>query len=72
MYHIQINVIANAYFIDVFLGGEFSTYGLEVLKFLDYPADKVRILDNEEMAILNAVTAYLSVRSLVTERTHHS
>ena len=39
----QINVIANAYFIDVFLGGEFSTYGLEVLKFLDYPPDQVRI-----------------------------
>ena len=29
--------------IDVFLGGEFSTYGLEVLKFLDYPPDKVGV-----------------------------
>ena len=41
--HLQINVIANAYLIDVFLGGEFTTYGLEVLKFLDYPPDKVGV-----------------------------
>ena len=38
---VQINVIANAYLIDAFLDGEFSTYGLDVLKFLDYPPDKV-------------------------------
>ena len=45
--HIQINVIANAYFIDVFLGGEFSTYGLEVLKFLDYPPDQVQTRNSQ-------------------------
>ena len=28
-----INVIGNIYFIDFFLGGEFSTYGLQVFKF---------------------------------------
>ena len=25
-----LNVLANIYFIDLFLGGEFSTYGLQV------------------------------------------
>ena len=28
-------MIANIYFVDVFLGGEFSTYGIEVLGFLE-------------------------------------
>ena len=28
-----INVIGNIYFIDFFLGGEFSTYGLQVFNF---------------------------------------
>lgn len=30
-----INVIGNIYFVDVFLGGEFSTYGTKVLNFLE-------------------------------------
>ncbi len=30
-----ITVITNIYFIDFFLGGEFSTYGTRVLDFLD-------------------------------------
>lgn len=30
-----LNVIANIYFVDVFLGGEFSTYGVRVLNFLE-------------------------------------
>jgi hypothetical protein len=27
-----INVVFNIYFVDLFLGGEFSTYGMNVLK----------------------------------------
>lgn len=30
-----INVIGNIYFVDVFLGGEFSTYGMRVLSLLE-------------------------------------
>ena len=30
-----VNVLANIYFIDLFLGGEFSTYGLEVLNYVE-------------------------------------
>ena len=30
-----INVVGNIYFLDAFLGGEFSTYGVKVLKFLE-------------------------------------
>jgi len=30
-----INVVAQIYFIDAFLGGEFSTYGMEVVRFLE-------------------------------------
>ena len=30
-----INCIGNIYFVDVFLGGEFSTYGMDVLRFLE-------------------------------------
>ena len=29
------NVIGNIFFIDLFLGGEFSTYGLEVANFVE-------------------------------------
>ena len=28
-------VIGNIYFVDVFLGGEFSTYGIRVMNFLE-------------------------------------
>jgi hypothetical protein len=28
-------VISNTYFVDIFLGGEFSTYGLRVVDFLE-------------------------------------
>ena len=30
-----VNVIGQIYFVDLFLGGEFSTYGLEALRFLE-------------------------------------
>ncbi len=30
-----VNVVANIYFVDIFLGGEFSTYGSDVVRFLD-------------------------------------
>ncbi len=30
-----INVVGSIYFVDAFLGGEFSTYGLRVLEFLE-------------------------------------
>ena len=30
-----INVVGNIYLVDAFLGGEFSTYGIQVLKFLE-------------------------------------
>lgn len=30
-----VNVVGNIYFIDFFLGGEFSTYGTKVIDFLD-------------------------------------
>ena len=37
-----INVIGQIYFVDIFLGGEFSTYGLNVLKFLEAdPEDRI-------------------------------
>jgi hypothetical protein len=35
----QVVVIGNIYFVDVFLGGEFSTYGIRVLNFLEAGAD---------------------------------
>ena len=37
-----INVVANIYFIDLFLGGEFSTYGLEVINYVeDDPQNRI-------------------------------
>lgn len=30
-----INVIGNIYFVDIFLGGEFSTFGLQVVRFME-------------------------------------
>ena len=37
-----INVLANIYFIDLFLGGEFSTYGLEVVNYVeDDPQNRI-------------------------------
>jgi hypothetical protein len=37
-----INVILNIYFIDVFLNGQFSTYGLDAINFLNHqPEDRI-------------------------------
>ena len=35
-----LNVLANIYYIDLFLGGEFSTYGLQVTEFSDRKSKK--------------------------------
>merc|ERR1719228_2631822 len=35
-----INVVGNIYFVDAFLGGEFTTYGIKVLSFLEADPEK--------------------------------
>lgn len=35
-----VNVIGQIYFVDFFLDGEFSTYGLDVIKFLSMDQDQ--------------------------------